>query len=66
MSGMSNNRAVRPDRDQYQENMQATISLLQNLNPDFIGFQEIDFDSDRSFEVNQLDTIAQYLDFPYG
>ncbi len=66
MSGMSNNRPVRPDRNQHRENMQATISLLQSLDPDFIGFQEIDFNSDRSFEVNQLDTLAKYLDYPYG
>ncbi|MCS6833861.1 MAG: endonuclease/exonuclease/phosphatase family protein, partial [Flammeovirgaceae bacterium] len=42
------------------------IESFRSLNPHLIAFQEIDFASHRSYEVNQLEEIANALKFPYG
>lgn len=82
LSGMTNNEpVVRPD-SLFHANMEQAVGLLRQMDPDIIGFQEIDFGGARSAHVHQLDTIAtrlgyagaaqavnwdeQYLPFPYG
>ncbi len=59
LSGMTNNLPVKREKRLFEKNMQAVLLSLQAAKPDFIGFQEIDFDSRRSFQVNQLAVIAQ-------
>ena len=82
LSGMTNNQPVEGDPDLYATNLGKAIDLVRAANPDIIGFQEIDFGAERSFGVQQLDTLAQtlayadgaqavnwnlqYLPFPYG
>ena len=82
LSGMTNNLPVKRSRALYEENMDAAAALLRRLDPDVIGFQEIDFRAARSFDVQQADTLAQrlgyaaaaeavnwderYVPFPYG
>ncbi len=67
LSGMFNNQAVRrPDKAFFNKNMDSFLQRLKNIQPDFIGFQEIDFHSHRSHYVNQLKTIAESAGYPYA
>ena len=81
-SGMTNNLAFELDSNLYHDNGRKAVSLFQKYHPDFVGFQEIDFDASRSFHVNQLNLISEstgydmgvqainwdksYVPFPYG
>lgn len=64
LSGMTNNRPVRPSREFYQKNEEELLRLLGETHPDLIGFQEIDYGSKRSYEVNQHAHIGSKL-YPY-
>jgi len=82
LSGMTNNLAVDRTQKLFNDNLIHTNQLLFDLNPDFVGFQEIDFNAKRSFEVNQMEEIVRsggydyaamavnwdkkYVPFPYG
>ena len=61
LSGLANNTATKPDESFFQENQQRAIAALAAVNPDIVAFQEIDFDSQRSYQVNQAEAIAQAL-----
>ncbi|MEP4531583.1 MAG: endonuclease/exonuclease/phosphatase family protein [Cyclobacteriaceae bacterium] len=63
LSGMTNNLPLGREREFFDTNLANAINLLKSLNPDIIGFQEIDVQSARSFEVDQLDTICSVLQF---
>ena len=80
LSGMTNNRAVEKKKSLFDSNLELVKKEFGNLNPDIIGFQEIDYNSSRSFGVNQQDEIANlgyayigqavnwdetYVPFPY-
>lgn len=82
LSGMTNNEpVVRPD-SLFENNMDRALTLLRDVDPDFLALQEVDFGGARSAYVHQLDTIAtrlgyleaaqavnwdvRYLPFPYG
>jgi endonuclease/exonuclease/phosphatase family metal-dependent hydrolase len=58
LSGMTNNLPVARSVDMYHKNLNSFTSYLNNNNIDLIGFQEIDINSDRSFNYNQLDSIS--------
>lgn len=64
LSGMTNNEAVARETSLFDTNMDAALDLIESVDPDFVGFQEIDFNADRSFNVHQLDTIATRLNYP--
>ncbi len=82
LSGTTNNEPVVRSDSLFHANMDQALDLLRRSNPDFIGFQEIDFGAARSADVHQLDTIAtrlgyasaalavnwdeRYVPFPYG
>lgn len=82
LSGMTNNEPVVRSDSLFQANMDQALDLIDRADPDFIGFQEIDFGAARSADVHQLDTIAtrlgyasgaqavnwdeRYVPFPYG
>ena len=81
LSGMTNNLAADTDEEFYSNNEQRAIELFEKYHPTIAGFQEIDFESSRSYDVNQLDAIGiannyhnsattvnwdkNYLPFPY-
>ena len=80
LSGMTNNRAVEKQKLLFDSNLELVKKEFGALNPDIIGFQEIDYNSSRSFGVNQQDEIASlgyayigqavnwdetYVPFPY-
>lgn len=80
LSGMANND-YQPNEAVFEENLDKVISVITEIKPDFIGFQEIDYVANRSFYQNQLDSIAikakywsayasinwdkRYVPFPY-
>lgn len=65
LSGMTNNLAIRPSHKFYQENEKRARLLTHQVNADIIGFQEIDYDSKRSYHLNQHQYIAEDF-YPYN
>ena len=80
LSGMTNNKAVAKPKDLYINNLKKVKYEFDLLNIDIIAFQEIDYASERSFNINQQDEIAKlgynfiaqavnwdetYVPFPY-
>jgi len=63
LSGMTNNEPVVRSASLYAANMNAAAEMLRATEPDLIGLQEIDFGAARSFDVHQLDTLAQRLGY---
>ena len=66
LSGLTNNQAVERNKQLFDNNLKTAITALKPLKPDLIGFQEIDLDSKRSFNINQVDKIAEALNFAQG
>jgi endonuclease/exonuclease/phosphatase family metal-dependent hydrolase len=66
LSGMTNNLPVDRDEQLFSQNLDKSIRLLELYNFDFIGLQEIDFNSSRSFQYNQMDSLGFSLDFHQG
>jgi len=79
LSGMMNNKTAL-SKELFYENLNSVKSNIQKVDPHIIAFQEIDFDADRSFNINQqleiadlgFNNIAQcvnwderYVPFPY-
>ena len=63
LSGSTNNKAVSRERKLFDDNLKTVVDALKPLNADFIGFQEIDLGSKRSFKVNQVSELAEQLSF---
>jgi len=63
LSGMTNNLPMKPGKPLFEKNMETFLQLVKEVQPDFIGFQEIDFHSRRSHYINQLRTIAEKSDY---
>ncbi len=66
LSGLTNNQAVSREKKLFDDNLKTVVDALKGLNADFIGFQEIDLDSKRSFNVNQVSQLAEKLSFNQG
>ena len=66
LSGMTNNLAVKREKGLFEKNMKRFLQLVNKKKPGFIGFQEIDFHSRRSFDINQLRTIAGKAGYKYS
>lgn len=66
LSGLTNNQAIETNRQFFDNNLKTAITALKPFKPDFIAFQEIDLDSKRSFNVNQVNKIAEALNFARG
>lgn len=66
LSGMINNQSVKREPTFFDHNLQSAKALVSGFEPHVIGFQEIDFSSDRSFSVNQLDTLAFHGHYQSG
>lgn len=62
-SGMTNNKAVATTENLFAENMQAAVDLINNLKVDILALQEVDFDSDRSYNVDQSEALSVGCDF---
>lgn len=80
LSGMTNNKSVEKPQSLFENNLSTVLKEFKKVNPDIIAFQEIDYNSSRSYEVNQEKEVAQlgynytaravnwdkkYVPFPY-
>ncbi len=65
LSGMTNNRPIETEKKFFDTNMNTFLQLLDEIKPDILATQEIDFDSKRSFYVNQSQTIARNTDLKF-
>ncbi|MBE9212165.1 endonuclease/exonuclease/phosphatase family protein [Plectonema cf. radiosum LEGE 06105] len=63
LSGLTNNQAVSRKKKLFDDNLKTVVDALKPLNADFIGIQEIDLESKRSFNINQVDELAEQLSF---
>lgn len=81
LSGMTNNTTKKSGKKFFENNLLQSRKLLSDVNPDIVAFQEIDFDSWRSYETDQAEQLARnrypflakavnwdkkYVPFPYG
>ncbi|MEN8125379.1 MAG: endonuclease/exonuclease/phosphatase family protein [Bacteroidota bacterium] len=58
LSGMTNNLPVKKSKIFFENNLKLVKAQYKNLNADILAFQEIDFASKRSYDLNQQDKIA--------
>jgi len=80
LSGMTNNKAIAKPKELFDNNLEKVKKDFGLLNADIIAFQEIDYASARSYDVNQQNEIAKlgynylaqavnwdenYVPFPY-
>ena len=80
LSGMTNNRPVEKPGSLFEGNLNIVLENLRRIDADFLAFQEIDYDSDRSYNTDQERRIAElgyafsarsvnwdkrYVPFPY-
>ncbi len=63
-SGMTNNLPVERQEELFDKNMEKSISYLSKIDADIIALQEIDFDADRSYNVDQLFDLGTALNYP--
>lgn len=66
LSGMTNNLPMERSEQFLQSNLDNAIQMIRNIAPDIVGFQEIDFHSNRSGFVNQYAQIASSVPFYNG
>jgi len=66
LSGMTNNLPVERNASLFSQNLINISTLFNQLAPDIVCFQEIDFKADRSFHTNQYTAIAKNGHFHYG
>ena len=65
LSGMTNNLPIEKPRSLFENNMDLVQDNLRRIDPDFVALQEIDYDSDRSFNVDQHEVLGQ-LGYPHS
>ncbi|HPF52835.1 MAG TPA: endonuclease/exonuclease/phosphatase family protein [Draconibacterium sp.] len=65
LSGMTNNQATKSDKNFFTNNLHTLEQHLSDTLPDILCFQEIDYDSKRSYHINLHDTLTQ-LFYPWS
>ena len=65
-SGMTNNLPVERSKEMYNTHMAQFHTLMDEIKPDILAVQEVDFNSDRSFNVNQYKEMGKSPYFKYG
>lgn len=66
LSDMTNNLAVERPASLFSVSFANISSLFDSYQADFIAFQEIDFNSDRSYNKNQYEDIAKECGYGFG
>ena len=64
LSGLTNNQSIQREKALFDQNLELAVTALKPWNADFIALQEIDFASQRSYDVNQVQALATALEFP--
>lgn len=65
LSGLTNNQPVQPAKTLFDTHLKKASDLLRQKNLDIIAFQEIDYGSDRSYNMDQEELLAKAGTFPY-
>ncbi|WP_017305096.1 endonuclease/exonuclease/phosphatase family protein [Spirulina subsalsa] len=65
LSGLTNNEAIRPPRELFEENLKQVLANLKPRQIDIMGLQEIDLPSHRSYEVHQVEALGKGLGMAY-
>jgi len=65
LSGMTNNKAVVKPKTLFDKNLNKVKKLFDVLQADFIALQEIDYNSARSYHINQQDELSS-IGYPYA
>ncbi|MDN5205227.1 endonuclease/exonuclease/phosphatase family protein [Fulvivirgaceae bacterium BMA10] len=65
LSGMNNNKPLVLEEGLLAKNLISAQNLLKKWQPDVVGFQEIDFNSSRSHNIDQMYAIAKGADYTY-
>ncbi len=65
-SGLKNNQGAILSREEVQQNLESIASALKKQDPDLVFLQEVDFHAARSFDINQLNFLAEKLRMPYA
>ncbi|MEM7796965.1 MAG: endonuclease/exonuclease/phosphatase family protein [Cyanobacteria bacterium P01_C01_bin.118] len=66
LSGLTNQEAVERPKALFDDNLATVIAKFRDINADIIAFQEVDIDSNRSYNVNQLEFLANALGLGHG
>lgn len=64
LSGMTNNLPIAKPKSLFDDNLAKVKAVLKPLKIDILAFQEIDYASARSFDINQQMEIAE-LGYPF-
>ena len=65
LSGMTNNLPLEKPKSLFDGNLKLVLEKLKGIDADFLALQEIDYDSDRSYNVDQHEEIER-LGYPYS
>jgi endonuclease/exonuclease/phosphatase family metal-dependent hydrolase len=65
-SGDKNNKGSILTEKEITQNLDTIAQTIKTQNPDIVGLQEVDFKAKRSFDINQLEYIAQNAGLPYA
>ncbi len=66
LSGIYNNRPVKTTKSLFENNLNSFTRLVDQIQPDFIQFQEIDFASHRSYFIDQFRETAEKTRYGFG
>lgn len=66
LSGMTNNLAVDRTQSLIESNQEKAVILLKDKEPDIVAFQEIDFNSKRTYDINQMEKLGKLTGFHSG
>ena len=66
LSGMTNNLPIERPKSLFVQNLNKVIYELKKTDADIVAFQEIDYDSKRSYYVNQQNELAKLGYTYYG
>lgn len=66
LSGMTNNQPVDRPLGLLEDNLGRAVQLLRAKKPDIVAFQEIDFNSQRTYYINQLEQLALHAGYHIG
>jgi endonuclease/exonuclease/phosphatase family metal-dependent hydrolase len=64
-SGMANNLPAKMNPAFFMENLESIVNTIQQSKADIIAAQEVDLDSQRSFQMNQARIIGRKTGFPF-
>lgn len=65
-SGEKNNLGAVLKKKEVFNNLDAIVETLKIINADVVALQEVDFDSKRSHNINQLEYVAKKAGYPFA